>query len=122
MLTGSGGGNDIASSAAAVVVVTSHDRARLPEKVDYVTSPGHRVRAIITDRAVLERAHGSADFRLTAVIADGPTCSLDALVTAAVQACGWSLQVAPTVVLHPPVSASELAAVRTYDPLGNLVG
>jgi acyl CoA:acetate/3-ketoacid CoA transferase alpha subunit len=122
MLTGSGGGNDIASSAAAVVVVTSHERERLPERVDYITSPGHRVRAIVTDRAVLERAHGNEDFRLTAVIADGPASSVDELVTAAVQACGWNVHVAREVMLHPPVSGSELAAVRTYDPVGNFVG
>jgi acyl CoA:acetate/3-ketoacid CoA transferase alpha subunit/acyl CoA:acetate/3-ketoacid CoA transferase beta subunit len=120
MLTGSGGGNDIASSAAAVVVTTSHSRSRLPEKVEYVTSPGQRVRAIVTDRGVLERRNATFDFVLTGVL-DRDGLAKDELVRAAVETCGWDLSVSSDLDLLAPVDGHELAAIRTYDPAGHFV-
>jgi acyl CoA:acetate/3-ketoacid CoA transferase beta subunit len=120
MLTGSGGGNDIASSAAAVVVTTAHSRARLPATVEYITSPGQRVRAIITDRGVLERGAGATEFVLTGVL-DRDGLAKEDLVRAAVAQCGWDLVVAPEVDMLPAVDGRELAAVRTYDPIGHFV-
>ena len=120
MLTGSGGGNDIASTSAAVVVTTVHDRARLPEAAEFVTSPGDRVRAIVTDRAVIERAEPGGGFILTGVLGeDGAT--RETLIRAAVDGCGWDLAVARDVAVLPPVDGRELAAVRTFDPTGNFV-
>jgi glutaconate CoA-transferase subunit B len=67
-LPGSGGACDIACLARRTVIVMPHERRRFPERVDYLTSPGHgdggdwRERvglpaggpsAVITDRAVL---------------------------------------------------------------------
>jgi acyl CoA:acetate/3-ketoacid CoA transferase alpha subunit/acyl CoA:acetate/3-ketoacid CoA transferase beta subunit len=120
MLTGSGGGNDIASSSSAVVVTTVHSRARLPETVEFVTSPGHRVRAIVTDRAVIERRVPESPFVLTGVL-DRDGAAKDALIRDAVDRCGWPLLVAEDVEVLVPVDGEELAAVRTYDPTGNFV-
>ncbi|MGI5518946.1 CoA-transferase [Streptomyces sp. CA-106131] len=120
MLTGSGGGNDIASSARAVVVTTTHDRARLPETVDFVTSPGHGVRAIVTDRAVIERQESDGQFVLTGVL-DRDSLPKDDLVREAVDRCGWTLPVARDVSVLAAVDGREVAAVRTYDPAGNFV-
>lgn len=120
MLTGSGGGNDIASSASAVVVTTVHAPARLPEKAEFVTSPGHRVRAIVTDRAVLERREAARPFVLTGVL-DRDGMTKDELVRQAVERCGWDLAVAPDVSLLEPVGERELAAVRTFDPAGHFI-
>jgi acyl CoA:acetate/3-ketoacid CoA transferase alpha subunit/acyl CoA:acetate/3-ketoacid CoA transferase beta subunit len=120
MLTGSGGANDIASTASAVVVTTVHDRARLPETAEFVTSPGHRVRAIVTERAVIERLEPGGGFVLTGVLAE-PGAAMETLVRDAVGGCGWPLPVAPDVELLPPVDGRELAAVRTFDPTGNFV-
>jgi glutaconate CoA-transferase subunit B len=39
-LPGSGGAMDIATNAKRVLIVTSHEKRRFPEKVDYITSPG----------------------------------------------------------------------------------
>jgi acyl CoA:acetate/3-ketoacid CoA transferase alpha subunit len=66
VLVGSGGANDIASAAEEVIVVAAGDR--LMKRVDYVTSPGQRVVAIVTDRYVLEREPGER-WRMTARIA-----------------------------------------------------
>ena len=120
MLTGSGGANDIASTAAAVVVTTSHTPQRLPERVDYVTSPGARVQAIVTDRAILERKWEGGDFELTGVLDDG-TADKDVLIRQAVEGCGWALPVCDQVELYCPIEGRELAAVRTFDPNGNFV-
>jgi acyl CoA:acetate/3-ketoacid CoA transferase beta subunit len=120
MLTGSGGGNDIASSASVVVVTTVHDRARLPETAEFVTSPGRRVRAIVTDRAVLERTEPGGGFVLTGVLGE-PGTATETLIRDAVGGCGWPLSVASDVELFPPPDGRELAAVRTFDPTGNFV-
>jgi acyl CoA:acetate/3-ketoacid CoA transferase beta subunit len=120
MLTGSGGGNDIASTSSAVVVTTAHSRARLPETVEFVTSPGHRVRAIVTDRAVIERLEPGGPFMLTGVLGE-IGADRDNLIRDAVGGCGWPLSAAADVELFPPVDSRELAAVRTFDPLGNFV-
>jgi len=120
MLTGSGGGNDIASSASVVVVTTVHDRARLPETAEFVTSPGHRVRAIVTDRAVLERTEPGGGFVLTGVLGE-PGTATETLIRDAVGGCGWPLPVAGDVELFAPPDGRELAAVRTFDPTGNFV-
>ncbi|MGH3664724.1 MAG: CoA-transferase subunit beta [Egibacteraceae bacterium] len=40
-LPGTGGANDIISACQEVFVVTSHERRRFVERVDFVTSPGH---------------------------------------------------------------------------------
>src|SRR5881227_1061885 len=40
-LPGSGGANDLASLCWRVLVVTSHDRRRFVEKLDFVTTPGY---------------------------------------------------------------------------------
>jgi acyl CoA:acetate/3-ketoacid CoA transferase alpha subunit len=72
-LVGSGGANDVASAAEEVIVVAPCDR--LTKRVDYVTSPGHRVVAVVTDRYVLERVPGGDRWRMTARLAgEGAAC------------------------------------------------
>lgn len=53
-LPGSGGACEIAIHAQRVLVVTKLDKRAFPEKVDFVTSTGKRVKKIITNMAVLE--------------------------------------------------------------------
>src|SRR4029078_2407237 len=40
-LPGSGGGADIASLAHRLIVIMAHDRKRLRDRVDFITSPGY---------------------------------------------------------------------------------
>jgi glutaconate CoA-transferase subunit B len=66
---GSGGANDIASSAGRVLIVMRHHPRKFAAQLEFLTSPGHRVRgqsrhdvglrgdgtaAIVTDRAIIE--------------------------------------------------------------------
>ena len=53
-LPGSGGACEIAIHAQRVLIVTKLDKRAFPEKVDFITSTGKRVKKIITNMAVLE--------------------------------------------------------------------
>ncbi len=64
-LVGSGGGNDVASRADECVVVTSASRHRLLDELGYVTSPGRRVTAVVTDKGLLRMR--DSELRLSAV-------------------------------------------------------
>lgn len=55
-LVGAGGAPDIAAGAREVMVLTRADPRRLVRRVQYVTSRGERVRTIVTEACVFERA------------------------------------------------------------------
>ena len=121
---GSGGANDIASCAGRVLVVMQHHPRKFVEKLQFLTSPGHRIggvprgdfglrgngtAAVVTDRAVIEisdagpvltSVHPGED--PAAVIADTPLPLLE-------PSGGTIETAAPT--------GSQLAIVRTeLDP------
>jgi acyl CoA:acetate/3-ketoacid CoA transferase beta subunit len=113
-LVGSGGGNDVASVAVENVVVATMTPQRTPDECGYVTSPGHAVRALITDLGILEKQ--DRELVLTAVPAGVGT--VEDRVTRAVSACGWDLAVAETVRELAAPTAHEIAALRGWDPHG----
>ena len=53
-LPGSGGACEIAQHAQRVLIVTKLDKRAFPEKVDFITSSGKRVKKVITNMGVLE--------------------------------------------------------------------
>jgi glutaconate CoA-transferase subunit B len=53
-LPGSGGATEIATHARRVLVVTKLERRAFPNTVDFVTSPGRRVRRVITDKCIFD--------------------------------------------------------------------
>ena len=110
-LVGSGGGNDVASAVDESIVVTTLTARRTVEAVGYVTSPGRRVRALVTDLAVFEKDDGGDDLVLTAV-ASGVR------VDEVVAACGWDVEVAPGVGELPEVGAFDVEPLRRWDPRG----
>jgi acyl CoA:acetate/3-ketoacid CoA transferase beta subunit len=113
-LVGSGGANDVASRANACVVVTLARPERLPEKVDYITSPGNRVVSVVTDKGVLRRDDGV--LRLAAVPhGDG---TLDERVREFVSSCGYEPDVARVVEDLAAVRSDEVQALREYDRRG----
>lgn len=114
-LVGSGGGNDVASVATENVVVATLTPQRTPAECGYVTSPGRTVRALVTDLGVLEKRDGD-ELVLTAV-PDGADPLADRVARARA-ACGWDLQVAPTVAALAAPTAAEVATLRAWDPRG----
>ena len=124
-LPGSGGGADIASLAKRLIVIMPHDKRRLREKVDFITSPGYLdggdARAVaglprggpsvlITTRAVFRFEDGEAVLWST-----HPGQGLDDVK----ENVGWAdvrvrKDVEPTEMPAPDV----LRIIREYDPHG----
>jgi len=123
-LPGSGGGADIASLAGRLIVIMPHDKRRLRERVDFITSPGYgeggdwRTRvglprggpaALITTLGVFRFEGGEA-----VLVSHHPTSSV-----ADVRAnTGWDLKVSRDVRPTEEPSAEVLAIIRGYDPQG----
>ena len=119
LLVGSGGANDIASCAAEVVVLARCEPRRLVPRVDYVTSPGHAVRNVVTDMCVLTRE--SAD-ETSWVVTDlypvlggrAPSYVIDAIR----ESCSWSLRLPTDAEYAPLISTEEMALIHALDPEG----
>jgi len=123
-LPGSGGGADIASLAHRLIVIMAHDKRRLRERVDFITSPGYgeggdwRTRVglprggpavLITTLGVFRFEGGEA-----VLVSHHPTSSV-----ADVRAnTGWDLKVSRDVRPTEEPSAEVLAIIRGYDPQG----
>jgi glutaconate CoA-transferase, subunit B len=96
---GSGGANDIASCADRVLIVMQHHPRKFVDKLQFLTSPGHRIggkprrdfglrgegtAAVVTDRAIIEIRDAGAVLKSVhpgedpaAVIADTPLALLE---------------------------------------------
>jgi acyl CoA:acetate/3-ketoacid CoA transferase alpha subunit/acyl CoA:acetate/3-ketoacid CoA transferase beta subunit len=109
-LVGSGGGNDVASAAAENVVVATLTAQRTVPECSYVTSPGMRVRALVTDLGAFEKHDG--ELVLSAL-------APDATVEQIKELCGWELRVTDgeLPILDWP-TREEVAALRQWDPQG----
>ncbi len=125
-LPGSGGAADIASLSRRLVVIMAHEKRRLVDHVNYITSAGNgegdgwRLRvgllrggpsAVITTLGVLgfDTVTGEAVLR-----SYHPGQSIDSVRVET----GWDLRVAVDVRETQPPSARELEIIRRYDPEG----
>ena len=103
-ITGSGGANDIASTTDTVVIATASPRRYVAE-VAHVTSPGHRVREVVSQHGRFRR-HGRR-FR--------PATRLPGTPADAVP--GWPA-FTDECATEAAIDAAELAALRRLDPAG----
>lgn len=123
-LPGSGGAADIASLAQRLIVIMPHDRRRLREKVDFVTSPGYGTGGGWRTRAGLPRGGPSVLITTLGVFrfVDGsamlesyhPGASVDQIRAET----GWPLRVASTVRETERPSEEVLGIIRQSDPQG----
>lgn len=129
-LPGSGGACDIACLARRTVVLLRHEKARLSERVAYVTSPGYgtgndwrRVQglpagtgpsAVITTMGVLRFGTDGEAF-LDSV---HPGVRVEDVLANT----GWTLRVAEKLKQTPAPTAAELAVMRELDPKGFWTG
>ena len=104
-LPGSGGAAEIAAHAKRVLVVVNLDRRAFPERVDFVTSPGARVRRVITDKCIFDRDDQRNELVLTALFAGGTVEDVRASV-------GWDLRVAPSLATVAQPSKKQIAALH----------
>ena len=119
-LPGSGGACDIAALSRRTVALMTHDKQRLPERVHYITSPGHGpwrasgrlnqggTSAVITTKAVL-RFSPEGEAYLDSY---HPGVTVEDILANT----GWPLAVARKVRQTKPPNAKELRVIRNYDP------
>lgn len=123
-LPGSGGGADIASLARRLIIIMAHDRRRLRERVDFVTSPGYGTGGDWRKRVGLPRGGPAVLITTLGVFrfADGEATLESYHPHASVAECvantGWPLRVSSAVRETEPPSAEALAIIRDYDPAG----
>jgi glutaconate CoA-transferase subunit B len=123
-LPGSGGGADIASLAHRLIVIMPHDRKRLREKVNFVTSPGYGTGGDWRKRVGLVRGGPSVlittlgVFRFvdgSAVLASHhPGVSVERIR----DETGWPLALSRDVRETESPSDEVLRIIREYDPHG----
>ena len=131
-LPGSGGANDLASLCWRILVVTSHDRRRFVEKLDFMTTPGYltgpgaREAAglppgtgpyrVITDLAVM--GYHEQTKRME-VLSLHPGVGLEKVR----EATGFELHVREPLARTEPPSPEELRILREeVDPHGYCIG
>lgn len=129
-LPGTGGANDIATSCREVFVVTTHEKRRFVERVDFVTSPGWLSggdsrsakglplggpSTVVTD---LARFGFDAVSRRMVLTGLQPGVSLDDVQ----DNTGFEIVSADNLEDLDPPAADELAAVRAIDPAGAFTG
>ncbi len=127
-LPGSGGAADIAALSTRFVMIMQHEKRRLREKVDFITSPGYGdgpgwrkqvglrgggPSALITTLGVFSFEDGEA------VLRSYHPFSSEAEVR---ENTGWDLRSAANLTATPRPSHTELAIIREYDPTGFWTG
>jgi glutaconate CoA-transferase subunit B len=109
-LPGSGGAAEIAIHAQRVVIVSKLSPRAFPERVDFVTSPGQRVRRVITDKGVLEPASAGGELLLTALYPGVAAADVQ-------RGVGWTLRCRPQLARLDPPTRVELQLLReVLDP------
>jgi glutaconate CoA-transferase subunit B len=108
-LPGAGGAPEIALGCKEVVVLAPHTTRTFVEELDFLTTPGARTTAVITDLGVLEPRDG--ELTLTA-LHPGATAG------EAAEATGWDLRIAGDVTTTEPPTAEELGALEELTSRG----
>lgn len=125
-LPGSGGANSIGSLARKVLIIALHDRRRLAERVDFITTPGFidgpgsreswglppdtGPQVIITNKAVMRFDPDTCEAFLATY---HPDCTVEEIV----ENTPWDLKIARDVSPTEPPSTDELRAIReVIDP------
>ncbi|RJQ29954.1 MAG: glutaconate CoA-transferase [Peptococcaceae bacterium] len=121
-IAGSGGANDIASNVREIVAVGTQDKRRFLDRVSYVTSPGERVRTLVSDLGIYEKLPGEDEFTLTAYFPAGRFSSVEENVRHIKENCGWDLKVARNPAGIKPPAGEELIMLRLFDPRRHFLG
>jgi glutaconate CoA-transferase, subunit B len=124
-LPGSGGAAEIAIHARRTVVISRLDRRAFPESVDFITSPGHRIKGksrrelgmpgagptkVVTDKGILELDPLTGELALAALY---PGVDAAQIATG----IGWTLRKRDRLASVAPPSQRELQLLReVLDP------
>ncbi len=127
-LPGSGGANPIGALAQKTLIIALHDKKRLAERVDFITTPGYidgpgarekwglapdtGPQVIITNKGVLRFDAGTKEAYLATY---HPGNSVEEIL----EHTPWDLTVSPDVAETQPPTAEELRVIReVLDPFG----
>jgi glutaconate CoA-transferase subunit B len=105
-LPGAGGAPEIARSCREILVVLRQTPRAFVERLDFLSSSGERVSAVITDLGIFEPDPETRELVLTQL---HPGVSVEH----AREATGWPLRVAGEVTICEPPTDAELAALRS---------
>jgi glutaconate CoA-transferase subunit B len=108
-LPGGGGAPEIALGVSDVYVMLRHSPRAFVERLDFTTSLGDNVRAVITDLATLEPRNGEL-----ALVAVHPGVAVEDVVAAT----GWELRIADDLRVTEPPTPLELTALRALRTKG----
>jgi glutaconate CoA-transferase subunit B len=109
-LPGSGGAAEIAIHAQRILIVSKLSPRAFPARVDFVTSPGQRVKRVITDKGVLEPEQPGGELVLAALYPGVEAADVKAGV-------GWELRCRPYLKRLKPPTKVELQLLReVLDP------
>jgi glutaconate CoA-transferase subunit B len=123
-LPGSGGACDIACLAKRILMVTTHEKRKFPEKVDFLTSPGFLIGrkererlglegggpdTVITDLGIMRFDRENGEMVLTSVY---PGVAVEDVRNNT----GWNLRVLDDLKITEEPSEKELLILRQLDP------
>lgn len=127
-LPGSGGAADIAALSQRFVIIMQHEKRRLRERVEFITSPGFGDGVNWRERTGLRGGGPSALITTLGVFgfqgAEAVLRSYHPFTEPAHidENTGWPLRVAPDLCPTPEPTAEELHIIREYDPEGFWTG
>ncbi len=122
-LVGSGGANDIVSQAQETLVAAVQRRASFAPAVDFVTSPGARVRCVVSTHGRFEKDPGAAHGELVLTGWFAAAGADEAAVVREIrERSGFEPRIAPRLERLAPATPAEIAWLRIYDPERSFLG
>ncbi len=113
MLVGSGGANDIVTRVKETMIVTTQNKARLVDKVPYITCPGEKISKIITSHAVFEKENGTMVLKK---YYPQKGFSESETIQKIEETTGWKVELADRLEKIEPPTKQELTLLRIFDP------
>ena len=107
-LPGAGGAPEIATHAREVVVILRHNSRAFVNRLDFLTTVGHRVSAVVTDLCILEPDPLTRELMLVSL---HPGVTLDEVKAAT----GWPLRTADPVLETSEPDERELTHLRELE-------
>jgi len=115
-LVGSGGANDLGNCASEVLVLCTASSNRLVSDVPYITTSGRHVGTLVTQLGVFEKLTPDGTLVLTRLAAVQPPHSPDQAVKDIAASCGWPIEPTTPLEQHAPITQTEIATLRLFDP------
>ena len=110
---GSGGANDLGNAAQEILVVANQRAQTFVPQVDYITTPGSRVRNVVSSMGLYERRDG--ELVLVGVFESAGEEPREVVESIRAR-CGFELRVADELLNLSRASDEEIATLRLFDP------